>query len=169
MVGYQAQAQRQRVSSGNTRQRAQFSFAAAGAVIALLGVIGSAGDGFTARAASVTPTVALLSDIPSHNRAYRASMIPLPDPLERNRSLTWTIEIRTLADAPVEGASLALESWMPDDETVSAVRPRAIAELGGGFYRVEGLRFDSHGWWNLRLQISAAGMTDSLAFNMIVR
>ena len=169
MIGYQEQAQRQRVSDRNTRQRAQFSFAVAGAVIALLGVIGSAGDRSTARAASVTPAVALLSDIPSHNRAYRASMIPLPDPLERNRSLTWTIEIRTAADGPVEGASLALESWMPDDESVSVARPRVIAELGGGFYRVEGLRFDSHGWWNLRLQISDAGMTDSLAFNLIVR
>jgi hypothetical protein len=57
---------------------------------------------------------------------------------------------------------------MPDDETMSVARPRAIAEIGAGFYRVEGLRFDSRGWWNLKLQISAEGMTDSLAFNVVL-
>jgi hypothetical protein len=138
-------------------------------VIALLCVMASADEGFTARAASVTPTVALTSDVPSHNRIYRASMIPSPDPIERNRSLTVTVEIRTAADAPVERGFLELESWMPDDETVSAVRPRAVAELGGGRYRVEGLRFDAPGWWNVRVRIAAMGMTDSLAFNLVLR
>lgn len=169
MRGYQEQAQQQRPADRSTRRGVQFSFAVIGAAIALVGLIASADDGFTARSAPVTPAAALLSDIPSHNRAYRASMIPSPDPIERNRSLTLTVEIRTAANAPVEGASLALESWMPDDDNVSVGRPRAIAELGDGFYRVEGLRFDSRGWWNLRLQISAAGMTDSLAFNVVLR
>ena len=168
MVAYQRQAQRQRVAGRNAR-RVQFSFASTAVAIALLGLIASATEGFTARAVPLTPAVALLSDVPSHNRVYRASMIPSPDPIERNRLVTWTVEIRTAADAPVEGASLALESWMPDDENVPSRRPRAIADLGGGFYRVEGLRFDSRGWWNLRLQISAAGMTDSLAFNVVLR
>jgi hypothetical protein len=79
------------------------------------------------------------------------------------------VEIRTAANAPVEGALLALESWMPDDETMSVAHPRGIAELGRGVYRVDGLRFDSRGWWNLRLRISAAGVTDSLAFNVDLR
>ena len=149
--------------------RARFSLAATAAAIALLFLIGSADDGFTARAAWVTPVAARLSDIPSHHRVYWASMITSPDPIELKRPLTFTVEIRTAADAPVEGALLALESWMPDDEKVSIARPRAVAELGGGFYRVEGLRFDSRGWWNLRLQIAAAGMTDSLAFNLVLR
>jgi hypothetical protein len=169
MRGYQEQPQHQRPTGRSTRRRVQFSFAATGVAIALLCLIASANDGFTARTAPVTPAVALLSDVPSHNRAYRASMIPSPDLIERNRSLTLTVEVRTAADAPVEGASLALETWRPDDENVRIQRPRAIAELGRGFYRVEGLRFDSRGWWNLRLQISAAGLTDSLAFNVVLR
>ena len=149
--------------------RARFSLAATGAAIALLCLIATADDGFTARAAWVTPVAASVSDIPSHSRAYRASMITSSDPIELARLLTLTVEVRTATDAPVEGASLALESWMPDDENVSVARPRAIAELGRGFYRVEGIRFDSRGWWNVRLRISTADVTDSLAFNLVLR
>jgi hypothetical protein len=132
-------------------------------------LIASADDGFPARAAWVTPVAARLSDIPSHNRVYRASLITSADPIELSRPLTVTVEIRTAANAPVEGALLALESWMPDDETMRVAHPRGIAELGRGVYRVDGLRFDSRGWWNLRLRISAAGVTDSLAFNVDLR
>ena len=96
-------------------------------------------------------------------------MITSSDPIELARPLTLTVEVRTAADAPVEGALLALESWMPDNENVSVARPRAIAELGRGFYRVEGIRFDSRGWWNVRLRISTPGVTDSLAFNLVLR
>lgn len=169
MVAYQAQTQRQRIASGGKPGRPRTWFAATVAVIALLCLIASAEDGFTARAAPATPAVALISDVPSHNGAYQASMIPSPDPIERNRSLTLTVEIRTAAKGPVEGASLALEGWMPADENAKVARPRAISELGRGFYRVEGLRFDSPGWWNVRLQVSVANMTDSLAFNFIVK
>ena len=169
MPRYSKHAQRQRTPHRSTRRRSQFSFTITGTAIALLCLIASANDGFTARAASVAPALAVLSDVPSHNRVYRASMIPSPDPIERNRSLTWTVEVRTGADTPVEGALLMLESWMPDDRTVSVARPSAIADVGGGFYRIEGLRLDSPGWWNLRLQISAAGTTDSLAFNLVLR
>ena len=167
MVGYQKQPQRSRVA-GSSARRARFSFAYTGMAIALLCLIASAHDGLPARAAPVTPAVAGLYGVPSHNRAYRASMIPSPDPIERNGSLTLTVQIRTAVDTPVEGAFLGLESWMPDNESVRVERPRAIVELGRGFYRVEGLHLDSPGWWNLKLQISAAGNTDSLAFNVVL-
>jgi hypothetical protein len=169
MLAYQAQAQRHRVAGRSTLRRAQFSLAATGVAIALVCLMASAEDGFPARAAWVTPVAASLSDIPSHNGVYRASMIASPEPIELNRPLTLTVEVRTAAHVPVEGALLALESWMPNDEAVSAARSGAIQELGAGLYRVEGLRFDSRGWWNLRLRIAAAGMTDSLAFNLVLR
>jgi hypothetical protein len=117
---------------------------------------------------SSAPPLALLTDVPSHNGAYRASMTPSSGAIRGNYSLTWTLDIRTAAGAPVESASLALEGWMPDNETAGVIRPRTPAGLGDGRYRVEGLRFDSRGWWNVRLRISAAGVTDSLAFNLVL-
>jgi hypothetical protein len=55
---------------------------------------------------------------------------------------------------------------MPDADGITRY-PRVTQALGRGRYRVEGLRIDRAGWWNIKLQISAAGTTDSLAFNLV--
>jgi hypothetical protein len=104
-------------------------------------------------------TFSRLSNIPSHNDVYRASMTSAANG-------QWTIEIQTASGTRVPNASLALESWMPDDERFVAVHPR-VSELSEGRYRVDGLRLDRPGWWNVRLAISAASGTDSLAFNLV--
>ena len=169
MIGYQARTERTRPFDGTTRQRMKISLVATSVAMAASMLIASADDGFPARRASLTPVVATFSNVPSHNGVYRASMIPSPDAIEPNIALAWTVEIRTAAGLPVEGASLALETWMPDDESVSAARPRTTAELGGGRYRVGGLRFGGPGWWNVKLRVSGEGVTDSLAFNLVLR
>jgi len=106
-------------------------------------------------------TFSRLSNIPSHNGVYRASMIA-------SANSRWTIEIQTASGTRISRASLALESWMPDDERVATTHPR-VTELAEGRYRVDGLRLDRPGWWNVRLAISAASGTDSLAFNLVRR
>ncbi|HUQ80738.1 MAG TPA: FixH family protein [Gemmatimonadaceae bacterium] len=108
-----------------------------------------------------------LSGIPSHNGAYRASLVRSMPTARSFSSATWTVDVRTANDTPVEGATLALERWMPDDSLVLATHPRVTANLGGGRYRIEGLVLDRRGWWNVKLQISAATGTDSLAFNLV--
>jgi len=40
----------------------------------------------------------------------------------------------------------------------------ALEDRALGHYRVDGLRFDRRGWWNVRLNIAVPGGTDSLAF-----
>src|SRR5215217_1972992 len=102
-----------------------------------------------------------LTNIPSHNGVYRASMIA-------SANGPWTIEVQTATGMPVPSASLALDGWMPDEERGIAMRPR-VTELAHGRYRVDGLRLDRHGWWNVKLAISAAAGTDSLAFNLVRR
>ena len=169
MVAYRTQTQRRGATGGSTRRNAQLSLAVTAAAITLVCLFATADVGFPARAAWVTSIAARVSDIPSHNRTYRASLVTPPDAIELNRPLTWTVEIRTPTGAPVDGADLSLEGWMPDDTSARVARPAAIAALGRGSYRVEGLRLDSRGWWNLKLEISAAGVTDSLAFNLVLR
>ena len=77
------------------------------------------------------------------------------------------MRVETANGAPVADATLALEGWMPDDTAAHAPPARVTGYLGDGRYRVEGARFDRRGWWNVRLQIAAAGGTDSLAFNLV--
>ena len=118
-------------------------------------------------ARTTTTAISRLSAVPSHNGVYRASLVPTSEQGSGFAARAWAVELRTATGRPVENATLALESWMPDDDRARATRPRVTAYLGHGRYRVEGLRFDGHGWWNVRLQIEAPVGNDSLAFNLV--
>lgn len=105
---------------------------------------------------------AQLTDVPSHNRLYRASLVLTNDS-------TWTLQLRLATGAPVSNAGIAMKAWMPEAEQHGELVPTVSEGLGNGDYRVRQLAFDQLGWWNLKVQVSAAGGTDSLAFNVILR
>jgi hypothetical protein len=106
--------------------------------------------------------VARVTDIPSHNRLYRASLVLTNDS-------SWTLQLRSVTGAPIPNAAVAMDAWMPDAEQHAHVVPTASEYQGAGAYRVRRLAFDRTGWWNVRVQMSAAGRTDSLAFNLVLR
>jgi hypothetical protein len=106
--------------------------------------------------------VARVTDIPSHNRLYRASLALTSDSI-------WTLQLRSITGAPITNAAVAMDAWMPDAEQHAHIAPTASEYLGAGAYRVRRLAFDRTGWWNVRVQVSAAGRTDSLAFNLVLR
>ena len=103
---------------------------------------------------------AQLENVPSHNRRYRASLIPVAN-------ASWELRVAKSDGAPVSSATLILQSWMPEAPSVSGHRPEVVAEHNGD-YRVDGLRLDRSGWWNVRLSVTDSGVTDSLAFNVII-
>ena len=105
-----------------------------------------------------------LLSIPSHNDMYSASLVPLGN--TRGETDTWVVDVRTAAGGPVENATLALESWMPEDEDAPATPARVTGYLGDGRYRVEALRLGTSGWSNVRLDIASAAGRDSLAFKI---
>jgi len=138
------------------------TLAAMGVAIAVVTPIAGAGANAAARSEPAgTAALSRLSAIPSHNGTYQASLVRSRDSRE------WTVQVQTATSRMVDDATLALESWMPDDESVPATHPRVTQYLGNGRYRVEGLRFDRRGWWNVKLQVSAPNGTDSLAFNLV--
>ena len=109
--------------------------------------------------------VAQLRDVPSHNRRYRATL--QPEITATGQIADWRLLIVTANGSTLASPTLALRSWMPEAPSVMGDRP-AATELGRGTFRVAGLRLDRAGWWNVSLTITNAGVTDSLAFNLIV-
>jgi hypothetical protein len=138
------------------------------AILASVWVMADASVTAAARPITVKPEVAFVRNIPSHNRVYRASLIPSTASITLDRSLTWALDVHATSGAPVPGAELALDSWMPDDPGAQLERPQ-VTDLGDGHYRIDGIRFDRRGWWNVKLQISKATVTDSLAFNIVLK
>jgi len=118
--------------------------------------------------APAAPSVALVSDIPSHEGSYVASLAPAAASAW-DGSEGWTISLRDSSGEPVEGAALEVEAWQP--EATDAVSRIAEAKaLGSGQYRVDGIALGSSGWWNVKLAIAGAAVAaDSLAFNLVLR
>ena len=106
--------------------------------------------------------VARLTDIPSHNRLYRAS-------LDLTSDSTWTLLLRSASGVPIPEARLAMKAWMPEHESVAHATAKAPNSALAGMYRVRPVALDRPGWWNISVQISGAAGTDSLAFNVILK
>ena len=102
---------------------------------------------------------ARLTEIPSHNRLYRAT-------LDLTSDSVWTLRLRSRAGMPIPNAMVTLDAWMPEQQRVAHERPLATESARAGDYRVRPVTLDRSGWWNISVQIAAAGQTDSLAFNV---
>lgn len=109
---------------------------------------------------------AQINDVPSHNRRYRASLLPLERATESDVG-DWQLRVETFDGVEISDAKLAVQPWMPENSSARGDRPRVTA-AGNGVYRVEGLRLNPSGWWNVRLTVAYAGVTDSLAFNLMM-
>jgi hypothetical protein len=112
------------------------------------------------------PEVALVTDIPSHEGRYLASLAPA-DESAWDGSEGWVISLRDASGEPVEGAALEIEAWQPDEMDGASQIADATA-LGAGQYRVDGVALGSAGWWNVKLAVAGAA-ADSLAFNVVLR
>jgi hypothetical protein len=103
---------------------------------------------------------------PSHHERYRVAV--LSTAMGRRGAATWAVRVAAADGRPVEGAAVAVRGGMPWADRVMATQPRAH-ELGGGRYRLAGLRFDAPGWWTIALVVTSPEFgTDSLAFNLIL-
>jgi len=109
--------------------------------------------------------VAQVNDVPSHNRRYRATL--RPELTEAGQLAKWRVLVETTDGKLPARPTIVMRSSMPDAPNVAGDQPTA-SYLGGGTFRVDGLRFDRPGWWNVSVAITDAGVTDSLAFNLIV-
>jgi len=104
---------------------------------------------------------AQLKDVPSHNRLFRAS-------LDLTSDSVWVLRLRTASGTPVRNAGVAIDAWMPEQDSVAHSTSTAVEYSGAGSYRVRPVALDRTGWWNVSVRISAAGRADSLAFNVIL-
>ena len=61
--------------------------------------------------------------------------------------------------------AVKVEAWMPEHRHGMNYKP-AVAALGGGRYRAEGLMFHMAGRWELVFELRSAGKTERLAHSV---
>ncbi len=80
----------------------------------------------------------------------------------------WIATVSLPDGTAVEGATIAVDGGMPQHGHGLPTAPKVTADLGGGRYRIEGVRFNMGGWWVFRLAIEAGGKSDVVEFNLVL-
>ena len=84
------------------------------------------------------------------------------DELQINRMHSWVLHVETEAGEPVEGAIIEVNGGMPEHDHGLPTRPRVTQELGGGDYKLDGLRFHMRGDWEIVLTITTDDGTSTV-------
>ena len=97
---------------------------------------------------------------------YVGTLEPGASPVPVGTMQSWTVVVTTADGQPLEHAELSIDGGMPQHGHGLPTEPQVTEELGGGRYRVEGMKFNMPGWWTITLEISGAAGTDSATFNL---
>lgn len=118
---------------------------------------------------SAPASLDLATSRPTDNGQFIASWRSDTDEVPLNQMHTWTLTVTTPDGAPVENAEILVDGGMPQHGHGLPTSPQVTEYLGNGEYRVEGLRFQMTGWWEVKFNISAGGQTDSITFNLTLQ
>jgi hypothetical protein len=81
-----------------------------------------------------------------------------------NQMHSWILHIEDEDGLEIEGAIIDVAGGMPEHDHGLPTKPRVTVELGGGDYRLEGMRFHMKGYWEIVVSIT----TDAGHFDVMV-
>jgi hypothetical protein len=81
---------------------------------------------------------------------------------------TWIVELRDASGVPVTGADVAIAGGMPAHGHGLPTQPRVTDELGGGRYRIEGVKLNMVGAWVIEVFVQTPSASDRLRFDLAV-
>lgn len=105
---------------------------------------------------------------PTIDQQYVVSIRPVAEPIVINQMHAWEVKVISPGGAPVRGARIDVDGGMPQHGHGLPTQPRVTQELGDGRYLVEGMKFSMNGWWELKLRVQAAGVSDRVTFNRVI-
>ena len=83
------------------------------------------------------------------------------DPIAINQMHYWVLSV-TRDGEPVSGAEISVTGGMPAHDHGMPTRPRVTEELGGGRYKLDGLRFHMNGSWEMVIEINTDDRRDTV-------
>ena len=102
------------------------------------------------------------------NGLCQVTIAPESEPLRQGPLHAWILTVETPDGVPVDGAEIAIDGGMPQHGHGLPTSPAVTGSLGDGRYRIEGVRFNMGGWWELKFAIVADGRMDEVDFNIVL-
>lgn len=99
---------------------------------------------------------------------YAVAIEPEIDPVERGALHAWIVTVTLPTGTPVTDAAIAVGGGMPLHGHGLPTAPQATAHIGEGRYRIEGVRFNMGGWWELSFAIASPAGEDTITFNIVL-
>ncbi len=85
-----------------------------------------------------------------------------------NRIHSWELTIRDADGQPVNDAKVTVVGDMPEHGHGLPTQPEVFNMGVGGFYRIDGMKFQMPGWWVVTISVMADGVHDAVSFNLDV-
>jgi hypothetical protein len=104
----------------------------------------------------------------SEKGLYNIAIEPEAGSFKQGEMHAWVITLTDPRKAPVEDAKFTVDGGMPQHHHGLPTSPEVTTALGGGKNRLEGMKFNMSGWWELRLAIEAAAGSDKATFNIVL-
>jgi hypothetical protein len=104
----------------------------------------------------------------SEKGIYKVAIEPEGGAVKQGEMHSWVIALKSAQNAPVEDAKFAVDGGMPQHHHGLPTSPEVTTNLGGGKYRLEGVKFNMSGWWELRLAIESPAGSDKATFNIVL-
>ena len=101
----------------------------------------------------------------SAHGAYVAQLEPVSE-LKVRKMTSVKVRLTDPEGHAVDGALIDVGGGMPQHGHGLPTKPRVTRRDPGGMYRIEGVRFNMGGWWELKLAIKAASGSDVVTFNL---
>lgn len=118
--------------------------------------------------APATPGPDLARSKASAKGVFTVAIAPEMGDIRQGELHSWLVTLKTRKGAPVEDAKIIVGGGMPEHAHGLPTSPEATAYLGGGRYRIEGVKFSMSGWWQLKLGISSPVGADQATFNLVM-
>ncbi|MDN2566769.1 FixH family protein [Aquibium sp. A9E412] len=99
---------------------------------------------------------------------FTVALAPEREPVPMNALHGWTVTVTTPDGAPVTDATLAIDGGMPAHGHGLPTAPTVGGHLGEGRYRVEGMRFNMGGLWELRVRVETPRGGDEAVFDLML-
>jgi hypothetical protein len=141
-----------------------------GGAIGLIVLLAAAAIGFMIYRMNYVPAdLDLATTRLSAQGVYQATILPETQPIPVNQMHTWVLHVETAEGQPLTTAEITVDGDMPQHGHGMPTRPQVTQNLGGGDYRVEGMKFQMGGWWVIDFYTTANGVSDKVSFNLLLQ
>ena len=131
--------------------------------------LGNAASGFPAATTAPLAGPSAGGPVASGRGIFRVAFRSALDPVPINTMHAWTVHVETADGTPLEGATIKVSGSMPAHRHGMPTEPKVTADLGGGDYRVEGMKFQMRGDWEIYVDVAAPdGESDSATLPLVL-